>query len=74
LARQPDVRKVQFWVRLSPRLADQVEAERTLYAAPISKAEVVSQLLGEAVAFRRMHRSPPKPRREPFIFSSGPKP
>jgi hypothetical protein len=69
LARAPYVRTRMFWFRLTPMLATQIEAERDLYAVRPSKAEVTIQLLEEGLAFRRMHRSPPKvkkPKRVPF--------
>jgi hypothetical protein len=44
-------------------LADQLEAERALYAVRPSKAEVISQVLQEGLAFRHMHRPPPPRKR-----------
>jgi hypothetical protein len=40
-----------------------------MYAVRLSKAAVVTQLLEEGLAFRKMNRSPPKvkrPKRVPF--------
>ena len=37
----------------------QMEAELDLYAVRPSKAEVITQLVIEGLAFRRMHRPPP---------------
>ena len=62
LARAPYVRTSKWWVRITPTLAKQMEAELDLYAVRPSKAEVITQLVIEGLAFRRMHRSPPKPR------------
>ena len=70
LARAPYVRTSKWWVRITPVLAEQLETERDLYDVRPSKAEVVTQLVEEGLAFRRMHRSPPKrkkPKRVPFI-------
>ena len=69
LARAPHVRTRMFWFQLTPTLASQIEAERDLYAVRPSKSEVTIQLLEEGLAFRKMHRSPPKrsrPKRTPF--------
>jgi hypothetical protein len=44
-------------------LAAQLEDERDLYAVRPSLSSVVAELI--VVAFRRMHRSPPKPKRVP---------
>ena len=52
-----------MWVRVTPTLAEQLEAERELYAVRPSNAEVVTQLVTEGLAFRRMHRSPLKPKK-----------
>lgn len=57
------------WYRVSPKLIAQLEAELDLYAKRPSKAELVRALLIEGLAFRQMHRSPPRlprPRREPL--------
>jgi hypothetical protein len=55
-----------IWLRVTPTLADQIEAERALYAVRPSKAEVVCQLLHEGLAFRHMHRPPPPRKRRKF--------
>jgi hypothetical protein len=47
-------------------LAVQLEDERDLYAVRPSLSSVVAELIVEGLAFRRMHRSPPKPKRVPF--------
>jgi hypothetical protein len=64
-----------MFVRVTPTLAERLEAERALYAVRPSNAEVVTQLVEEGLIFRRMHRSPPKrsrPKRTPFpIDTSG---
>ena len=82
LARAPFVRTSWWWVRITPVLAADLEYERKLYAKKPSKAETITQLVEEAIAFRRMHRPqrlkrpdvpplPPKrpkrPRRIPFV-------
>jgi hypothetical protein len=42
--------------------AEQVEAERKLYAIVPSRSEVVRQLLSEGMLFRKMYRPrPPRP-------------
>ena len=56
LARAPYVRTSKWWVRITPTLAKQMEAELDLYAVRPSKAEVITQLVIEGLAFRRMHR------------------
>jgi hypothetical protein len=69
LARAPHVRTSKWWVRITPTLAEQLEYERQLYAVRQSKAETITQLVEEGLAFRKMHRSPPKPpkpKRVPF--------
>jgi hypothetical protein len=63
LARAPHVRTSKWWVRITPTLAEQLEAERDLYDVRPSKAETISQLVTEGLMFRRMHRSPAKPKR-----------
>lgn len=63
LARAPDVRTRMFWFRIEPQLADQLEAELALYGTPMSKTELVAQLLVEGLAFRKMHRPLSKPKR-----------
>jgi hypothetical protein len=46
---------------------EQIEAERRLYAFAPSRSEVLRQLIGEAIAFRRANRPrPPRPKRAPF--------
>jgi hypothetical protein len=62
-ARAPYVRTSKWWVRLTHRLAEQIETELDLYAVRPSKAEVITQLVVEGLAFRRLHRSPPRPER-----------
>lgn len=53
LARAPYVRTSKWWVRLTHRLAEQIETELDLYAVRPSKAEVITQLVVEGLAFRR---------------------
>ena len=53
LARAPYVRTSKWWVRITPTLAKQMEAELDLYAVRPSKAEVITQLVIEGLAFRR---------------------
>lgn len=75
LARAPNVRTSKWWVRITPTLADQLEAELQRYAFRPSKAEVISQLVVEGLAFREMHRSPPRPprrKRVPFPIEIDP--
>jgi hypothetical protein len=49
---------------------ERVDAERKLYPVPPARSAVLCELVIEALAFRRAHRSPPKPQREPFVFKS----
>jgi hypothetical protein len=62
-ARSPTI---QVFTRLTPATLEQIEAERRLYAFAPARSEVLRELVIEALAFRHAHRSPPKPRREPF--------
>jgi hypothetical protein len=62
-AAKPSFRSCHIWGSVTPALMGQIEAERALYAVRPSMSEVVNQLLTEALAFRRMHRSPPPPAR-----------
>ena len=62
-ARAPDVKSRMFWFRVTPRLADQLEAEMALFGIKPSMAELVSQLLHEGLFFRRQHRPSSKPKR-----------
>jgi hypothetical protein len=59
----PTFKSVQIWANVTPDFAAQLEAERDLYAVRPSKAEVARQLLTEGLAFRKLHRSPPRPKR-----------
>ena len=71
-ARAPHVRTWKMWVRVTPMLAERLEAERARYAVRPSNAEVVTQLVEEGMFFRRMNRDPPKrsrPKRVPFPIS-----
>ena len=52
-----------MWVRVTPLLAERLEAERALYDRRPSNAELVTQLCEEGMFFRRMHRSPARPKR-----------
>lgn len=52
-----------IWIRTTPTLVERIEAERDLYDVRPSKAEVVTQLLVEGLAFRAMHRPSSKPKR-----------
>jgi hypothetical protein len=63
----PTFKSVQIWACVRPDFAAEIEAERDMYAVRPSKAAVVTQLLEEGMAFRRMHRSPPRPKRTPFV-------
>lgn len=63
LARAPDVRSRMFWFRITPRLADQLEAEMALFGIKPSMAELVSVLLVEGLFFRRQHRPSSRPKR-----------
>ena len=59
-------------VRITPMLAGELEYERQLYAVRPSKAETITQLVEEGLAFRRMHRAPARPKRParvPFPIS-----
>ena len=70
LARAPHVRSSRWWVRLTPLLAEQLEAERARYFKRPSKAEVVgASVLEEGLLFREMHRpstTPKKAKRIPY--------
>ena len=52
LARAPHVRTSQWGVRITPALAEQIDYERRLYAIRPSKAETITQLVEEGLAFR----------------------
>jgi hypothetical protein len=56
LAVAPDRRTAMLSIRIAPRLVAEIEAQRALYAERPSKAEVVTQLLEEAIALRRANR------------------
>lgn len=67
--RAPDVKSRMFWFRITPRLADQISLELSLYGIKPSLSELVAQLIVEGLAFRRMHRPGPKsprPKGEPL--------
>jgi hypothetical protein len=53
----PTFKSVQVWANVTPALAAEIEAERGLYATRTSKAEVVRQLLEEAIGWRKANRS-----------------
>ena len=53
----PTFKSVQVWANVTPALAAEIEAERALYAIRTSKAEVVRQLLKEAIGWRKANRS-----------------
>jgi hypothetical protein len=63
LAAAPERRTARINVRVAPKLLAEVAAERALYAVRPSMTEVTVQLLQEGLAFRRLHRSPPRPPR-----------
>jgi hypothetical protein len=52
----PTFRSRQIWARVTPDLAADIEAERSLYAIPTSLSEVVKQLCEEAIAWRKANR------------------
>ena len=53
-----------FFILDRARLATQLEAEMARYDRQPSKTELVRSLIVEGLAFRQMHRSPPRqPRR-----------
>ena len=65
----PSFKSCQIWARVPPDLAAQLEDERDLYAVRSSLSSVVGELIVEGLAFRKMHRSPPRakrPKRVPF--------
>jgi hypothetical protein len=53
----PTFKSVQVWANVTPAMAAEIEAERALYATRTSKAEVVRQLLEEAIGWRKANRS-----------------
>jgi hypothetical protein len=59
----PTFKSIQIWARVAPDFAAQLEAERDMYAVRPTKAAVVVQLLEEGLAFRKMNRAPPRPKR-----------
>ena len=44
------------WARVTPDLAAELETERSRYAIPTSKSELVRQLLEEAIGWRKANR------------------
>jgi hypothetical protein len=56
----------QVFSYLTRETLERVDAERKLYPVPPARSAVLRELVIEALAFRRAHRSPPKPQREPF--------
>jgi monooxygenase len=60
----------QVFSYLTRETLERVDAERKLYPVPPARSAVLCELVIEALAFRRAHRSPPKPQREPFVFKS----
>jgi hypothetical protein len=59
----PSFKSCQIWSFVTPDLAAQIEDERDLYAVRPSLSSVVGELIVEGLAFRKMHRSPPRPSR-----------
>ena len=59
----PTFKSRQIWAVVTPDLHCQIEDERDLYATRPSLSSVVGELIEEAIAFRKMHRSPVKPKR-----------
>ena len=59
----PSFKSCQIWSFVTPDLRCQIEDERDLYAVRPSLSSVVSELIVEGLAFRRMHRSPARPKR-----------
>ena len=53
----PAFQSVQIWANVTPALAAELDAERSLYAIRTTKSEVVRQLLEEAIAWRKANRS-----------------
>ena len=53
----PTFQSVQIWANVTPALAAELDAERSLYAIRTSKSEVVRQLLEEAIGWRKANRS-----------------
>jgi hypothetical protein len=52
----PTFKSIQIWVNVTPAFAAELETERSRYAIPTSKSEVVRQLLEEAMALRSANR------------------
>jgi hypothetical protein len=72
-ARAHDRVTIQIFTTVTRATAEQLEAERKLYAVAPSRSEVVRQLLADGLVFRRMHRpkssgpmKPARPKRAPF--------
>ena len=52
----PTFKSIQIWARVTPDLAAELETERSRYAIPTSKSELVRQLLEEAIGWRKANR------------------
>jgi PHD/YefM family antitoxin component YafN of YafNO toxin-antitoxin module len=53
----------EVYVYLTRETLERVEEERKLYQVAPARSAVLRELIIEAIAFRRAHRSPPKPLR-----------
>jgi hypothetical protein len=63
MAAMPRRRTVPVYPRVTIATLLQLQEERRLYPVSLSMSAVCSALISEALAFRRMHRSAPRPPR-----------
>jgi hypothetical protein len=52
----PNFKSVQVWTSVTPAFAAELDNEQALYAVRLTKAEVVRQLLEEAIGWRKANR------------------
>jgi hypothetical protein len=52
----PTFKSIQIWASVTPAMAAELDAERSLYALRTSKSELVRQLIEEALAWRKANR------------------
>jgi hypothetical protein len=52
----PTFRSVQVWTSVTPAFAAELDNEQALYAVKTTKAELVRQLLEEAMLWRKANR------------------
>jgi hypothetical protein len=52
----PTFKSIQIWVNVTPAFAAELETERSRYAIPTGKSELVRQLLEEAMVWRSANR------------------